>query len=166
MRFASKIASGRAPLIMLATTLGVLGAGCTQSGKASPNAAPTAPAGKASPNAAPTALAGKASPNAAPTAPGGKVKRVVFLDTQECCDCTRNRQDASWSVLQQVLDELPVKPLMETIHVDTQAGKAAVYIDLEPVMVTPGLYFFDHSEILIQMIQGEVTREQIEKIVK
>ena len=100
----------------------------------------------------------------APQLPQGKVGRIVFLDKENCCDCTRNRQNASWNNLQEAMDAAPSKPPVDVIHVDSQADQAAVYLDLEPVMVTPGLYFFDHKENLLEMVQGEVSREQIEKI--
>lgn len=177
------------PLTMLVTALLLLSSACTQRPEGE---AAQRPAGKttAAETATPTDQAAQA-PGEAPANPGestqvcsggsdcpdagadkkpsgeapqGKVGRIVFLDKENCCDCTRTRQNASWSALQEALSAAPSKPLLDVIHVDSQADQAAVYLDLEPVMVTPGLYFFDHKENLLEMVQGEVSREQIEKI--
>jgi len=142
---------------------------------AAKNGASAVPGGVAEPKAASTAPVCAAGSECPPTAapppvtvpapePAGKVKVIVFLDKEECCDCTRKRQDDAWKVLQDALDSLPVKPPVERVHVDTQADQAAMYTGLEPLMVPPGIYFLDHSQNLIQMLQGEVTRDQIEKI--
>ncbi len=104
------------------------------------------------------------APEAKPKAPEGRVKRIVFLDQEECCECTRNRQNTSWNNLQQAIDGVAAKPPVEVIHVDSQADLAAPYKDLEALMVTPGIYFFDHQENLLEMVQGEVSREQVDKI--
>lgn len=193
MRHETKFTLRDAPLAMLIAAFLLLGSACTQrpegeaaerpAGKVTGAERSAAPAdrakqapGEAPANAeestqvcsggsdCPPAGSDKKPSVEAPQVPQGKVGRIVFLDKENCCDCTRNRQNASWNNLQEAMDAAPSKPPVDVIHVDSQADQAAVYLDLDPVMVTPGLYFFDHKENLLEMVQGEVSREQIEKI--
>jgi len=87
----------------------------------------------------------------------------VFVDQENCCDCTGKRQAATWKNLQDALGGVAKPPPVEVVHLDSQADQARVYLDLKPVMVPPGLYFFDEEGVLAEMLQGEVTREQLEK---
>ncbi len=94
---------------------------------------------------------------------GATVATVVYVDQESCCDCTRERQDKTWANLQAVLGAMEVSPKVQVVHLDTQAEDAQLYLDLKPIMVPPGLYFFDGNEVLAEMIQGELSQEQIGK---
>ena len=142
--------------MLLAASLLLLCPGCTQHSEGKATA--SGPRGE-QPRAG-----SSTEKNTGGDAPVGKVKRIVFLDKESCCDCTRKRQDITWDNLQAALAAAPVKPAVEVIHLDSQADQAAVYTDLEPVMVPPALYFFDHEELLLDMVQGEIAQDQIEKI--
>ena len=106
----------------------------------------------------------KAQP-AAPAAPAAmaaqpaKVARIVFIDKEHACDCTRKRTEDTWAALQAALgtDARPV----ERLHVDTQAAQAAPYTTAKPLMVPPAIYFVDAGNTVIDMLQGEVTTAQI-----
>jgi len=190
MKYETKTTLCGVPLTMLVAAFLMLSSACTQRPEGETGERPAGKTTGAEQSAAPTERA-KQAPGEAPANPGestqvcsggsdcptagadnklpvetsqGKIGRIVFLDKERCCDCTRTRQNTSWSALQEALDTAPSKPLVDVIHVDSQADQAAVYLDLEPVMVPPGLYFFDHKENLLEMVQGEVSREQIEKI--
>jgi hypothetical protein len=88
------------------------------------------------------------------------VARIVFLDQEECCACTRDRTDATWAALQGALENDRQVPV-ERIHSDTQAELAGPYLTLRPMMVVPGLYFLDADDQLVEMLQGELTAEAI-----
>lgn len=104
-----------------------------------------------------------ASTPAAAAATTRKVARIVFIDLEQCCACTRARIDKSWGELSAVVGFPPV-PDVERIHMDSQADKAAPYKKLRPIMVPPAIYFLDAQGGLLQALQGEVTREQVRKI--
>lgn len=93
-------------------------------------------------------------------ATSGAVARIVFVDQQQSCACTRERIDKSWKALTDVVGFPPV-PDVERIHLDSQPEKAAAYQKQRPIMVPPALYFFDEQNKLVQMLQGEVTSEQV-----
>jgi hypothetical protein len=95
---------------------------------------------------------------------GSKIMSVVYVDQESCCDCTRERQDRTWSNLQAAIGAMKSPPKIEVVHLDTEAESVQLYLDLKPIMVPPGLYFFDGSEVLVEMLQGELSREQIEKV--
>jgi len=108
-----------------------------------------------------------ASPVAAPAKKpkGTKIERIVFLDLERCCDCTRKRIDASWKTLMEVLGFPPTIPL-DRFHMDTQADKAAPYRAKRAVMVPPAIYFFGPKESLVEVLQGEVKADQIRKVLE
>jgi len=100
------------------------------------------------------------------TAPGlaaavqAKTAKIVFIDKENACDCTQKRIDATWAALQAALGPSPSLPV-ERIHLDTQAARADSFTLLKPLMVPPGIYFLDDRNGLIEMLQGEVSQEQI-----
>lgn len=101
-----------------------------------------------------------ASTTAATTATVRKVAKVAFLDQENACDCTRKRIDDTWAALRRALGT-PAKLPVERIHVDTQVPLADAYTTAKPLMVAPGLYFVDAQDRVIELLQGEVTTEQI-----
>lgn len=94
------------------------------------------------------------------------VAAVVYVDVENCCDCTRDRQAATWANLQSALRAMSNPPRVEVVHLDTQSDGAQLYLDLKPLMVPPGLYFFDDSEVLVEMLQGEVATDQIVQVLR
>ena len=116
---------------------------------------------KASPAASATARSTATSKPAAktPTA-SNAVTRVVFVDKEKACACTRDSIDKSWKALTDVVGFPPV-PEVERIHMDSQPEKAAPYQKQRPIIVPPAIYFFDKQNKLVQMLQGEVKIEQI-----
>jgi hypothetical protein len=118
----------------------------------------------------PACAKGKAGPAAAmaatPTAPTtSKVARVVFMDKEHACECTRKRVDDTWAALQTALGTPPKLPI-ERIHIDTQAAQAAPYTGAKPLMVPPGIYFVDQQLRVFELLQGEVKAEEITAILK
>ena len=101
----------------------------------------------------------KAEPPAEPTA-AADVARIVFIDQEECCECTRKRTDATWAALNEALEGRADVPV-ERVHSDSQEAQAQPYLDMRPMMVVPGLYFLDAEGDLVEMLQGELTAEQI-----
>jgi hypothetical protein len=106
-----------------------------------------------------------ASSSTAVVAVKPKVARVVFIDKENACDCTKKRIDGTWAALQTALGTTATL-LVERIHLDTQASQAEAYTLLKPLMVPPGVYFVDARDSVIEMLQGEVTAEQIGTILK
>jgi hypothetical protein len=89
--------------------------------------------------------------------------KIVFVDKEHGCQCTAKRVDASWSALQGAIAG-KATPVVERIHVDTQPEMAEPYSKLRPMMTLPALYFIDGQGGLIELLQGEVTTEQIQKV--
>jgi hypothetical protein len=114
--------------------------------------------GKAPPPAA------QAPVNAAATA-SSKIARIVFIDQETACDCTRKRIEGTWTALQAALGAPATLPV-ERIHLDTQAAQADAYTLLKPLMVTPGVYFVDERNGVVEMLQGEVRQDQLVAILK
>jgi len=118
----------------------------------------------------PACAKGKGAPAAAmaatPTAPTtSKVARVVFMDKEHACECTRKRVDDTWAALQTALGTPPKLPI-ERIHIDTQAAQAGPYTSVKPLMVPPGIYFVDQQLRVFELLQGEVKAEEITAVLK
>ena len=118
----------------------------------------------------PACTKGKGVPAAAmaatPTAPTtSKIARVVFMDKENACACTRKRVDDTWAALQTALGTPPKLPV-ERIHIDTQAAQAGPYTSAKPLMVPPGIYFVDLQQRVVELLQGEVKAEEITAVLK
>lgn len=100
-----------------------------------------------------------ASTSAAPNGPG-TVAKIVFIDKENACDCTRERVENTWTAMQAALGT-PTSPPVERIHVDTQAAQAGTYTASRPLMALPGIYFIDTNNAVVDMLQGEVKTEQV-----
>lgn len=92
------------------------------------------------------------------------VAKIVMLDKEECCECTGARQKASLDAMKSVIEARGSKATLEVIHLDTQPDEAQPYLAMKPLMVPPGMYFLDASGNLLELLQGEVTAEQIEQV--
>ena len=95
-----------------------------------------------------------------------KIAKIIFLDQKECCDCTRERQAKTWDALQSAIKGMNPIPVVEIVHRDTQPDDAGMFLDLEPIMVSPGLYFFGGDGLLKDTLQGELTEAQILKVMQ
>ena len=95
-----------------------------------------------------------------------KVAKIVFIDQEECCDCTRERIDSSWAALQKVLKgRVPMIPV-ERVHRDKESDKAEGFRLMKPYMVVPAVYLLDASGALVEQLQGEITVEQFTKALR
>jgi hypothetical protein len=101
----------------------------------------------------------------APVQAESKIAKIVFIDTENACDCTRKRIEETWKALQAALGE-PATLTVARIHADTQSALAEPYTLLKPLMVSPGIYFVDEHEAVIEMLQGAVKKEQIAAVLK
>ena len=97
---------------------------------------------------------------AAATPAAAKVTRIVFVGKEHPCDCTRKALDAGWSALQKALGT-PAKLAVERLQVDTEAVKVEPYRQQKPIMALPAIYFLDGKGVVTELLQGEVTLEQI-----
>ncbi|MCB9558129.1 MAG: hypothetical protein H6707_18585 [Deltaproteobacteria bacterium] len=107
----------------------------------------------------------KSKATAKSPATSGAVARIVFVDKEKACACTRERIDKSWKALTDVVGYPPV-PDVERIHMDSQPEKAAPYQKQRPIMVPPAIYFFDKQNKLVKVLQGEVKSEQVRATLK
>jgi hypothetical protein len=149
-------------IVMVAVLLGAV-AGCGRLESTTPEDTASTTGIEPADTDAPAPVAGfTAAPVAMADPPAADVRasRVVFLDLEECCDCTRTRTDASWAALSEVLAGRPDLPV-ERVHMDTEAAEAQAYMDLRPVMVPPGIYVMNGDGGLIEMLQGEVAAESL-----
>jgi len=92
------------------------------------------------------------------------VAKIVFVDKENCCKCTGERTEKSWSALQAALKAKSAAIPVERIHFDTQADQTAKYTAMKPMVAIPAVYFLDADGGLIEMLQGEVTQAQVEKV--
>jgi len=99
-------------------------------------------------------------PAASAEAETPKVVRIVFVDKEGACACTRERVDKSWAELQAALGQDSKLPV-ERVYIDTQHDKAAPYLEQAQVMVIPGVYLLAEGDKLVELLQGEVTQDQL-----
>jgi hypothetical protein len=116
------------------------------------------------------AASGASSPAAPGTAANimatqSKVTRIVFVGKEHACDCTRKTVDAGWAALQKTLGT-PAKLPVERFQIDTEADKVAPYRQQKPVMALPGIYFVDSKGAVLELLQGDVTAEQIAAVLQ
>jgi len=90
-----------------------------------------------------------------------KVVRVVFVGKEHACDCTRRSIEASWAALQRALGTPPKLPV-ERLNLDTQTDKVAPYRRQKAFTALPAIYFIDAKGSVAELLQGEVTRAQID----
>ena len=91
------------------------------------------------------------------------VVKIVFVGQKQACECTRKRIDTTWKVLQKTLGGR-ADISVARIQLDVDEEQADKLDDRRSLMVAPGIYFFDANENLLEMLQGEVTSEQISKV--
>ena len=89
-----------------------------------------------------------------------KVTRVVFVGKEHACDCTRKTVDAGWAALQKALGTSAKLPV-ERLQIDTEGSKVEPYRKQKPIMALPAIYFLDGKDVVLELLQGEVTAEQI-----
>lgn len=103
--------------------------------------------------------------SAAQTQPEAKITKIVFVDKEKACDCTRKRVEGAWTTLQTALGTPPALPV-QRLHVDTQAAEVAPYTSAKPLMVPPGIYFVDGRGTVVDLLQGEIEAKEIETVLK
>ena len=109
----------------------------------------------ASPSPAPEAQ------QAATSSPGeSNVARIVFVDQEQACECTRDRIEGSWTALQAALGG-GSGIAVERIHRDTQEERAEEYRMLRPMVTVPGIYLLDEDGAIVELLQGDVTEERL-----
>jgi hypothetical protein len=116
----------------------------------------TSSAAAAQTTASTTSVSQPAATNPAAT----KVAKIVFVGKEHPCDCTRKALDAGWAALQKALGT-PARVAVERLKVDTQGDKVDPYRQQKPIMALPAIYFLDGKGVVTQLLQGEVTSEQI-----
>jgi hypothetical protein len=89
-----------------------------------------------------------------------KVVRIVFVGKEHACDCTRKKVDTALAALQKVLGTPPRIPV-EMLKVDTEEEKVEPYRKQKPMVAMPAIYFVDGKGGVVDLLQGEVTAEQI-----
>lgn len=92
-----------------------------------------------------------------------QVTKVVFIDKQEACDCTRARVTKGWDALQAALGGKPT-PNIERLYVDTQPEQVQPYRAMRPMMAVPALYFLNANGSLVDQLQGEFSAAQIQAV--
>ena len=93
-----------------------------------------------------------------------RVVRIVFVGQKQACDCTRKRIETTWNIVRGVLKENPgisIKRIQRDVDVE-ETKKVA---KLKAMMVAPGIYFIDKQDGLVELLQGEVTKKQVEKVI-
>jgi hypothetical protein len=124
----------------------------------SPSSGPsTAPSVSTAPSASPASLS------------GGPVQtsrlRIVFVDKEVACACTRKAVDAGWKTLQSVVGPKPAVPI-KRLFLDKQPAEVAVYRSKRPMVALPAIYVLDKSDKIVGMVQGEVKPEELKKLLQ
>jgi len=88
--------------------------------------------------------------------------RLVFLDKETACDCTKAKIDSSWSAIQAALGSGNPMPV-ERIHADTEADKAAPLIAKRKIVSLPALYVLDDSGNVLDLFQGEMEENAVRR---
>ncbi len=91
-----------------------------------------------------------------------KVVEIVFVGKEHACDCTRKKVDTALAALQKVLGTPPKIPV-EMLKVDTEEKKVEPYQRQKPMVAIPSIYFVDGKGRVVELLQGEVTAEQIDQ---
>ncbi|NMB76491.1 MAG: hypothetical protein GYA21_15340 [Myxococcales bacterium] len=132
--------------LLIGLALSFAAAGCSNPSNAAPGAASASTAN---------------APLAASTSPAAtKVTKIVFVGKQNACDCTRRTIDAGWAALQKALGT-PAKLPVERLQIDTEGEMVAPYRKQKPMMALPAIYFVDGKNVVLELLQGEVSEAQI-----
>ncbi len=86
--------------------------------------------------------------------------KIVFVGKEHPCDCTRKSIDAGWAAVQTALGT-PAKLPVERLQVDTEGAKVEPYRKQKAIMALPAIYFVDGKNAVLELLQGEVTAEQV-----
>ncbi|MFH1278592.1 MAG: hypothetical protein ABIK65_09455 [Candidatus Eisenbacteria bacterium] len=89
----------------------------------------------------------------------GPVAKIVVVDMENCCDCTRERTECTMAALSRALEssDIPV----ERLHVDTQEDAVSGYRAKKAFMVIPAVYFLAEDGGVLGLLQGEVKEEEV-----
>lgn len=146
---------------LLLLTLVTAGCGKTEASASSPKAVS---AQVTTPSCDPSKPGAKCeSPSSAAAA--STVTKIVFVGKEHACDCTRGRVDTAWAVLQKALGATSKVPV-ERLQIDTEGDKVAPYRQQKAMMALPAIYFLNAKNEVVELLQGEVTPEQIAKAVE
>jgi len=91
------------------------------------------------------------------------VAEIVFVGKQNACDCTRKRIEDSWTALQKALGT-PAKLPVERLQIDTDEAQVEPYRQQKAMMALPAIYFVDDKATVLELLQGEVTAEQVDDL--
>ncbi len=113
---------------------------------------------------APACGGGHAEPpaTASATAPAASVASVVFLGQEEACDCTRKRIDDSWAVLDAALKDRGIP--YERMQTDIDTTATELWRAKRTWMVAPAVFFVGTDGEIVELLQGEITAEQVEAL--
>ena len=109
----------------------------------------------------PSPATSSAAESGAAASSSAKLARVVFVDQEDCCQCTRERINASFAALQGALAGRATQIPVARVHADSQAAIADEYRQKQPFMVLPAIYLMDESGNVLQLLQGELSQAQL-----
>jgi hypothetical protein len=105
---------------------------------------------------------GEACKSSSPAAASTAVTKIVFVGKEHACECTRTRVEAAWAVLQKALGAAP-KVAVERFQIDTEGDKVEPYRQQRAMMALPAIYLLNAKGEVVELLQGEVTAEQVVK---
>jgi len=124
-----------------------------------------AEAAQTSSSAAVVASSGSVASVPASSDSTAKVVKIVFVGKVHACDCTRKKVDTALAALQKVLGTPPKIPV-EMLKADTEEEKVEPYRKQKPMMALPAIYFVDGKGGVVELLQGEITAEQVAAVIK
>jgi hypothetical protein len=96
-----------------------------------------------------------APPAPAQVSAGAGIARIIVIDKEKACECTRARTDATLAALERAQAQMGRIPV-ERIHADTQPAEAGLWSARRPMTVLPALYLLDDENDIVAMLQGEL----------
>ncbi len=93
-------------------------------------------------------------------ASSARVSKIVFVGGEGFCQCTLDKINAGWQVMTQALGKSPKLPV-ERLDFRVHREEVARLRNLKPMMALPAIYFIDSKGAVLELLQGEVTLEQL-----
>ncbi|OGR04082.1 MAG: hypothetical protein A2284_04610 [Deltaproteobacteria bacterium RIFOXYA12_FULL_61_11] len=95
-----------------------------------------------------------------PTSGASKVVRIVFIGRKHACECTAKAIAASTAALEQALGTPSSIPI-ERLDIDVDTVAIRPLLQQRPLQALPGIYLLDSAGTVLQLLQGQLTKEQV-----
>jgi hypothetical protein len=101
--------------------------------------------------------------SAGPVTTSTAIERLVLVGMADPCDCTRKKIEKAQKAIKAASGAETIH--VERLNLETDDEKIDVYKDKKPFMVVPALYFVNDAGDVLSVLQGDITKEQIEEAI-